>query len=494
MSPASYPISALSSFGSIVPTFSPSLERALHRALELANDEDAAYSNTEHLLLALLEDESALSALKACNCDIPLLANRLNTYLLDYPKEPRQPIKIETTPKIGSTLNRIWSSLKSSTKQSTEIESAPIELETSKPTEAFQRVIQRAVIHVQSSGRNEVTGANVLVALTAEKDMFAAELLAENEVTRYDLVNYISHGILKSASKAKEIADKINKSSEEAPTFKPIRGRLRYRQTRASSKIKERKAPAVDRCAKLQQLCATRSNEQPELKEIVDRYSGALKKLRADRGAYSLFIAGLEIETFLRIKSEAPKDSERNPPLDADILIGAQSLIIAHAGLVSLFPDVQSAAKELDRYRELTESIDALRDRVLDPILDQLSSSTGIFDEDTQNITKEIQHIEAQADSGSLSTRGAISAKHSWLRGALSSIGQYVLKQFEGVTKIARDAAVKETVSQAVKNPDQLAGAIIAFLQSAKPQLLMLAENLRGAFGWIVSLLSHLGV
>ena len=69
--------------------------------------------------------------------------------------------------------------------------------EDPKPTSGFQRVIQRAVIHVQSSGREEVTGANVLVAIFAERESHAAYFLQEQEMTRYDAVNYISHGIAK---------------------------------------------------------------------------------------------------------------------------------------------------------------------------------------------------------------------------------------------------------------------------------------------------------
>jgi ATP-dependent Clp protease ATP-binding subunit ClpA len=145
-----------------MPTFSRSLEKALHRALALANERRHEYATLEHLLLALTDDKDAAAVLKACNVDLDVLRRSLATY-----------IDTELGQMIGA------------------------EREESKPTAGFQRVIQRAVIHVQSSGREEVTGANVLVAIFAERESHAAYFLQEQDMTRYDAVNYISHGIAK---------------------------------------------------------------------------------------------------------------------------------------------------------------------------------------------------------------------------------------------------------------------------------------------------------
>src|SRR6202011_414136 len=145
-----------------MPTFSRSLEQSLHRALALANERHHEYATLEHLLLALLEDQDAAAVMRACNVDLQKLRRRLVAYL-------------------ESELDSLIT------------ESA----EDSKPTAGFQRVIQRAVIHVQSSGREEVTGANVLVAIFAERESHAAYFLQEQDMTRYDAVNYISHGIAK---------------------------------------------------------------------------------------------------------------------------------------------------------------------------------------------------------------------------------------------------------------------------------------------------------
>lgn len=145
-----------------MPTFSRSLEKALHRALALANERRHEYATLEHLLLSLADDKDAAAVMKACNVDLDVLRRSLTNY-------------------IDNELGQMISG----------------EREDSKPTAGFQRVIQRAVIHVQSSGREEVTGANVLVAIFAERESHAAYFLQEQDMTRYDAVNYISHGIAK---------------------------------------------------------------------------------------------------------------------------------------------------------------------------------------------------------------------------------------------------------------------------------------------------------
>src|SRR6516164_5692623 len=145
-----------------MPTFSRGLEQSLHRALALANERHHEYATLEHLLLALIEDQDAAAVMRACSVDLQKLRRRLVTYL-------------------ESELDNLVTDV----------------AEDSKPTAGFQRVLQRAVIHVQSSGREEVTGANVLVAIFAERESHAAYFLQEQDMTRYDAVNYISHGIAK---------------------------------------------------------------------------------------------------------------------------------------------------------------------------------------------------------------------------------------------------------------------------------------------------------
>jgi hypothetical protein len=149
----------------LMPTFSRGLEQVLHRALALANERHHEYATLEHLLLVLVDDQDAAAVMRACNVDIDKLRRNLVTYVES---------ELENLVTDGA--------------------------EDSKPTAGFQRVIQRAVIHVQSSGREEVRGADVLAAIFAERESHAAYFLQEQEMTRYDAVNFISHGIAKPPS------------------------------------------------------------------------------------------------------------------------------------------------------------------------------------------------------------------------------------------------------------------------------------------------------
>lgn len=141
---------------------SKTLQSTLHRAIALANERSHEYATLEHLLLALLDDVDASAVIKACNADAEALRRALVHYL-DH--------DLSTIVVPGS--------------------------QDARPTGGFQRVIQRAAIHVQSSGREEVTGANILVAIFAERESHAAYFLQEQNMTRYDAVSFISHGIAK---------------------------------------------------------------------------------------------------------------------------------------------------------------------------------------------------------------------------------------------------------------------------------------------------------
>lgn len=179
-----------------MPTFSRNLEEGLHRALALANERNHEYATLEHLLLSLMDDSDAAAVMRACNVDTDLLRQQLISYV------------------------------------DNELSSLVVENgEESKPTAGFQRVIQRAVIHVQSSGREEVTGANVLVAMFAERESHAAYFLQEQDMTRYDAVNYISHGIAKRG---------------DISETRPVRGAQEEAEAGERGRSKERATEALD--------------------------------------------------------------------------------------------------------------------------------------------------------------------------------------------------------------------------------------------------------
>jgi len=170
---------------------SRNLERSLHQALSHARERHHEYATLEHLLLALTEDQDAISVLRACGVDLDKLRGELGDYLDN---------------ELGNlVVNRD---------------------EDPKPTASFQRVVQRAAIHVQTSGRQEVTGANVLVAMFSERESHAVFYLQEQEMSRFDAVNYISHGIAKVPGRSESRPVEGAASEEEAPAEKPVkRGR-----------------------------------------------------------------------------------------------------------------------------------------------------------------------------------------------------------------------------------------------------------------------------
>ena len=149
-----------------MPSFSNTLEQAIHSALALANARRHELATLEHLLLALIDEPDAAKVMQACSVDL----DALRKTLVDF---------------IDDDLSTLVTDVDGS---------------EAVPTAAFQRVIQRAAIHVQSSGRTEVTGANVLVAIFAERESNAAYFLQEQDMTRYDAVNYIAHGVAKDPS------------------------------------------------------------------------------------------------------------------------------------------------------------------------------------------------------------------------------------------------------------------------------------------------------
>ncbi len=150
-----------------MPSFASALESTLHRALEAASSRRHEYATLEHLLLALVDDEHASKVMSACGVDLDELKTTVAHYL------------------------------------DTELQALRVDQATDpSPTSGFQRVVQRAILHVQSSGRDEVTGANVLVALFSERESYAVYFLQQQDMSRLDAVSFISHGVGKGASPA----------------------------------------------------------------------------------------------------------------------------------------------------------------------------------------------------------------------------------------------------------------------------------------------------
>ena len=157
------------------------LEVSLHTAFVEARQKRHEFITVEHLLLALIDNPSAADALLACGAQLEALRHELTRFTQEHTPIVAEDMEVETQPTLG-----------------------------------FQRVIQRAILHVQSSGKKEVTGANVLVAIFGEKDSHAVYFLHQQGVTRLDVVNYISHGITKtSVSKEAKAAGEAEQEATE---------------------------------------------------------------------------------------------------------------------------------------------------------------------------------------------------------------------------------------------------------------------------------------
>jgi len=166
---------------------SKDLELSINLAFREARDRRHEFMTIEHLLLALLDNPAAIEVLRACGAHLDKLKGELQSFIRDNTPILRADDPRETQPTLG-----------------------------------FQRVLQRAVLHVQSSGNREVTGANVLVALFGEQESHAVYLLKQQEISRLDLVNYISHGISKNSEEAPDAATNHNEESADNQSAKPL--------------------------------------------------------------------------------------------------------------------------------------------------------------------------------------------------------------------------------------------------------------------------------
>ena len=218
-----------------MPSFSKTLEEAIHSALVMAKGYRHELATLEHLLMALVDEPDAAKVMEACSVDLTKLRKELAEY-------------------IESELSTLVS----------DIDGAE-----AVPTAAFQRVIQRAAIHVQSSGRDEVTGANVLVSIFSERESNAAFFLQKQEMTRYDAVSFIAHGVAKdpafSESRSVQGAYEIEEGAQEAGKDNGGKGALAKYCIDLNEKSKKGEVDPligrdheVERC--IQVLCRRRKN------------------------------------------------------------------------------------------------------------------------------------------------------------------------------------------------------------------------------------------
>jgi ATP-dependent Clp protease ATP-binding subunit ClpA len=215
-----------------MPSFAPALETTLHKALTHASGRRHEYATLEHLLLALTDDADASKVMVACGVDLGEIKDAVTHYL------------------------------------DTELEALRVEGETDpSPTSGFQRVVQRAILHVQSSGRDEVTGANVLVALFSERESYAVYFLQQQDMSRLDAVSYISHGVGKGGTptETREVKGAEEEKAQKADGKQKAESALKQFCVDLNAKARDGKVdpligrgPEVDRT--IQILCRRSKN------------------------------------------------------------------------------------------------------------------------------------------------------------------------------------------------------------------------------------------
>jgi ATP-dependent Clp protease ATP-binding subunit ClpA len=216
-----------------MPSFASALETTLHKALEAASSRRHEYATLEHLLLALVDDEHASKVMASCGVDLDELKMTVAQYL------------------------------------DTELDALKVDKATDpSPTSGFQRVVQRAILHVQSSGRDEVTGANVLVALFSERESYAVYFLQQQDMSRLDAVSFISHGVGKGGA---PVETSTPKGAEEEKSTKSEKGKnesaLKQFTVDLNEKAKNGKVdPLIGRMAEVDrtvQILCRRSKNNP---------------------------------------------------------------------------------------------------------------------------------------------------------------------------------------------------------------------------------------
>jgi ATP-dependent Clp protease ATP-binding subunit ClpA len=215
-----------------MPSFASALETTLHNALGHASERRHEYATLEHLLLALVDDEHASKVMQACGVDLGELADTLTQYL------------------------------------DAELDSLKVEGDVDpSPTSGFQRVVQRAILHVQSSGKDEVTGANVLVALFSERESYAVYFLQQQDMSRLDAVSYLSHGVGKANAEPASPEPKASDDDKKPVDKNKKETALDQFTVNLNEKAKEGKVdPLIGRSAEVDrtiQILCRRSKNNP---------------------------------------------------------------------------------------------------------------------------------------------------------------------------------------------------------------------------------------
>ena len=338
--------------------------------------------------------------------------------------------------------------------------------------------------HLAAQGRfPEPSGLHIFRAITAT-NVDAASLLRRYGATPQRIEAYLEGedpDRVRPASDLDRLAQELAAAAQSSPEFEVVDDRLRYVQRPPKQVLFERRRTVVEYLQELEDCLAPQSNALAHLQRAVAGYRRSLGRMGRGDGALRLFIDGAAIET----AAQCPDPD--SPPINPDAIVALQSFFIAHAHLMSLFPDVARSMNALADFNSDAEAIRNLRSQVLGPCLDRMAQAPGIFDRETETLTCDVRH---EVKRGDLPTRDkAVSGLGlAWLRGALATMGQQVLKGLKAMPEESGKAVAQALVARG----DVLLGAIVTFLAQAARELVALAAAQPQAFSWLSHLLGLL--
>jgi Clp amino terminal domain, pathogenicity island component len=476
-------------------TPSTNLQQTLGRALAYANERHHEDATLEHLLLSLTEDQDSAAVLRGCTVDL----DKLRRDLLNY---------------VDNDLASLFSS----------------HVEDAKPTASFQRVLQRAAIHVQSSGREEVTGANVLVAMFAERESHAVYFLQEQEMTRFDAVNYISLGIAKTpgpteahlfTAKYSPKYSPIDTLAKSDATFKKdwekienLTGGDKHSFVKADNgiidltinssinkELNSRIGAAESAIETLIRLCRKGNQQHSDLANFADEYKLQLGNLTSDSSGIIWYVVAQKIEIYRSnyIALSKIKSSEY-PPLDASMSTIIDTVVISTAIIARLFPEIAECQDDVEKYAVKQIGVRSATRKLLDGALSDLAHSDGVLTPRASAIAEKIAVLDpgATPEDAPEMVR-AVATKSNFLRDFLGAIAKESLKfaQRQAAyleqnikTKAFYDLS-KEIVKSLVENGYSRA---LEYISNIHRSLITLSETWPSMFDFVPALLRILGL
>lgn len=422
--------------GNALASFSISLDEALHQAIQFATERKHELATLEHLLLALTYESSTVPVLQACDVDVGLLRRQLTDYL-------------------DAELSNLV----------TEVD------EQAKPTASFHRVVQRAVTHVQAANREEVTGANVLVALFAERESDAVQFLNMQDMSRFDAVNYISNGVSKKSESILAAKRAIPSQRPSPLQVRAVGGRitatnLSVVRNSNDSKIREAFSWLYEEA---KEVSSSISRNSPHVRSCVDKYVHALGPNIEELNVIRLGVVGNALEQFDTVVSEECSN---------DVLAKFRGLLANHALFINRFEEWRDYLADATNHDAYYEADSESAYKIAESVEEAIDENQELFDDSVENALREVKNAADEPNA-------TAAQKHAFWTGlsnVLAKVSELALEQCKdlgGETWKKAKTALATTVGF---------GAV-GFVIAQATNMLALAEKYPFLFSWVSKVL-----